>query len=470
MMRTHTSAPSKITSLQPFQPDGRQAQAIGHQSMPWLDATKNPITPETPFSEAADLWLGSIIGTKDIGLGTRRSVRKSTEQGYRGDVRTLKLFFGDMLLGDINLQHVARYEAARVAGAEPFVRFRRPQDARERRLPDGTIIPAKGKTSCPAQPKRTNQEVIVLKHILRIGGAWSELQDQLHKQLPVEEPDIQRALSPEEEKLWLATARSLRRWHIVYYYSNLALATCMSTNEIRSLRLSNIHLDTGIINIPQEGSKNCYRHRTVEIGFSGDRACDAVNWLLARANDLGSKSGGDYLFPFRDRSGPFDPKRPMTVGGLKKLWEEVRIASGLKWFRQYDTRHTAITRLAENGTEIATIMKMAGHISPKMTEYYTHISHGRSLQAMRKVERQMRGVEEQTRRDTEERFSAMVVPAVKRAILPVLPVQLESRAPAQRSPQVHVQLSVPGENYAAISAPNAFFLCGSTTAMDGMFF
>jgi integrase len=438
--------------------------------MPWLDPTKNPITPETPFSEAADLWLGSIAGTIDIGLGTRRRVRENTEQGYRGNVRTLKLFFRDMPLRNIDLFLINRYEAARVAGAEPFVRFRRPQDAKERRLPDGTVVPAKGKTSCPAQPKKTNQEVIVLKHILRIGGAWSEAQDELHKPLPEEEPDIQRALSPEEQKLWLAVARSSERWHIVYYYSELAFATCMSTNEIRSLRLSDIHLDAGIINISWSGSKNCYRHRTVEIGRPGDPSWNAVEWLLARANKLGSKSDGNYLFPFRDGKETFDPTRPMTVGGLKKLWEEVRIVSGLKWFRQYDTRHTAITRLAEDGTEIATIMKMAGHISPKMTEHYTHISHRLTLQAMRRVGRRMRGVEEETRPETEARLPVIAVPAAKPAIFRLQAIQLEPKHPMQLSPQVHVHPSVPVENDVALSAPNAFFLCGSTTAMDGMFF
>jgi len=73
----------------------------------------------------------------------------------------------------------------------------------------------------------------------------------------------------------------------------------------------------------------------------------------------------------------------MTVSGLKKPWEEVREASKLTWFRQYDCRHTAITRLAEGGTPLATIMKRAGHISPKMTDHYTHISDQSQIQSVR---------------------------------------------------------------------------------------
>jgi hypothetical protein len=64
----------------------------------------------------------------------------------------------------------------------------------------------------------------------------------------------------------------------------------------------------------------------------------------------------------------------MTVSGLKRKWEEVRLASNLKWFRLYDTRHTGITRLAEQGIPIQVIMSRAGHISPRMSQHYTHVS------------------------------------------------------------------------------------------------
>jgi hypothetical protein len=84
----------------------------------------------------------------------------------------------------------------------------------------------------------------------------------------------------------------------------------------------------------------------------------------------------------------------MTGSGLKKLWQEVRIASGLKWFRLYDTRHTAITRLAEEGSSITTIMKMAGHVSVAMSEHYTHISERDKDYAMEQVQARVRGVEQ----------------------------------------------------------------------------
>jgi hypothetical protein len=77
----------------------------------------------------------------------------------------------------------------------------------------------------------------------------------------------------------------------------------------------------------------------------------------------------------------------MTESGIKKLWEEVRLASGLREFRPYDTRHTAITRPAEGGVPISTIMKRAGHVSAKMTDHYTHISDASQIQSVRTAQR-----------------------------------------------------------------------------------
>jgi integrase len=377
-----------------------RSQSSISQDASWLQISESRITADTPFSEAANYWLGSLSGTEDIGLGTLRRVRKNTETGYRQNIDTLKLFFGDLHLGDIRLDHISRYEALRLTGDGPFIR---------RRRPNKNVEPA----PCPAGPKKCNQEIGILKRILRFAKVWGEEQDQCYQPLTEEESDAQRALTPEEQAHWLQVARGSSRWHLVYYYSELAFATCMSTNEIRALRLCDIHLEAGHINIPWGGSKNKYRHRTIEIGCEGDVSWHAVEWLLSRAYKLGAKEPNHYLFPFRPSPADFDPSRPMTVSGIKKLWEEMRIATKLPHFRQYDTRHTAITRYAENGTSIAVIMDMAGHISPKMTRHYTHISERVKLQAMRQVQ-----VQAQTRAAERPKSPRVDQPAQVRVISP----------------------------------------------------
>ena len=99
------------------------------------------------------------------------------------------------------------------------------------------------------------------------------------------------------------------------------------------------------------------------------------NCLTAdRARCLGAHDHNHFVFPFCVRRNDFDPIRPMSSSGIKKPFDEVRAAAGVKWLRIHDLRHTAITRMAEEGTPISTIMAMAGHVSAKMTAHYTHIS------------------------------------------------------------------------------------------------
>jgi integrase len=161
---------------------------------------------------------------------------------------------------------------------------------------------------------------------------------------------------------WLEVAKTQERWWLVWWYSVLAFETSMSTNEIRSLRLGDVNLYHGVVSIGSAGAKNRYRVRTIPLVSA------EVKWvteqLVARAKDLGAGSPMHYLFPFRRPPGPWDPTRSMTASGIKRQWEEVREAAGLKWFRPYDTRHTAITRWAESGMNIADIMALAGHMSP----------------------------------------------------------------------------------------------------------
>lgn len=338
------------------------------------------LTPEMQFNEAAEIWLAALRTGDGEGPRVHGRIRSKTDQSYRQYVRSLRLVFGQMRLRDIRLDHFRRYEDARLNGDGPFIRKRRPNKNVEA-------------APCPAGPKKVNQEISILKRILRVAGLWREEYWLLHSPLSEDQAEIPRALSRDEQRRWLKIAASAEKWHLVYWYSELAFSTCMSTNEIRSLRICDINLETGIVTIPWAGSKNRYRHRTIPIGTAeeGNVPFQAILWLLERANRLGAREPGHYLFPFRRPPMPFDPTKPMSVSGLKRLWDDVRLASGLKWFRQYDARHTAITRYAEEGIPIATIMKMAGHISPRMTEHYTHISEGLALQASRRVRQSMFG-------------------------------------------------------------------------------
>jgi integrase len=338
---------------------------------PWQVRTQElDITAGMSFEQAAEIWMQTRILDAREGRRLARYVRENTEKAYRRQIKSLRLFFEGMRLLDIRLDHIRRYQIARVNGDAPFIRRRRPHEE---------------PGPCRAKPAQVNTELNALIRILKRARLWTVETEELYEPLLEEESETPRALTPQEQNRWLAAAQSHQRWQIVYWYSLLAFATCMSTNELRALRLGDISMQSRTLVVPWEGSKNRHRHRTIPIGTP--EAWWALERLTDRAHRLASCDPHHYLFPFRDHRFVWHPDKPAAGQFLKRPWEEVRDASGLTWFRPYDTRHTAITRLAEAGTPLAVIMSMAGHISPKMTAHYTHISQQLQLQAVQRAQR-----------------------------------------------------------------------------------
>jgi site-specific recombinase XerD len=326
--------------------------------------------PGMSFEQAADAFYS--YRSVDDQRGYHASyVRPTTLAGYRNQLGSLSLFFGGMRLNDIHWWHMKSYQEARVAGAEPFIRRRRPHEEPR---------------SLPVKPQQANQETSLLKRLKILAGCWTPEDEKLFCPLQEEESEVPRSLSPDEQGLWLEVARARKEWSLVYLYSLVAFDTCCSTNELRLLRLGNINLAQWMISVPWPAAKNKHRHR--DIAIEDPDTMWAINELLARAAALcGSdpiRNPTHALFPFRSHKGPYNPTRAASSSFLKKDWEEVRKASGLTWFRPYDTRHTGATRLAENNWPIDVIMARMGHASEQMRRHYTHISQQAQRRWLRK--------------------------------------------------------------------------------------
>ncbi len=54
-------------------------------------------------------------------------------------------------------------------------------------------------------------------------------------------------------------------------------------------------------------------------------------------------------------------------------------------FRFHDLRHTAITELAEAGAPDATLMAIAGHVTHRMLEHYSHVRMKAKREAVEKL-------------------------------------------------------------------------------------
>jgi integrase len=74
--------------------------------------------------------------------------------------------------------------------------------------------------------------------------------------------------------------------------------------------------------------------------------------------------------------------------------------AGLLGFRFHDLRHCAITQLAENGTSDSTIMAIAGHVSRRMLERYSHVRMEAKRNAMEALAASTRTAGYDTNHDT----------------------------------------------------------------------
>jgi integrase len=209
----------------------------------------------------------------------------------------------------------------------------------------------------------------MLIRILKVAGLWISEDDENYEPLQHVESDIPRSLTPEEQERFLHIAKRLNE--LVYCYSVLGIHATLSTIEERNLQIGDINLDNGILLVRSRSAKNKYRVRTIPLT---DEACWAARRLIEMAGERGSVSPQHFLFPFRMARDQFNPDKPMTVSGLKRPWNEIRMKAGVPWFPPYGLRHTGCTRFAEDGMPIHVLLSMAGHMSRKMQQHYIHIS------------------------------------------------------------------------------------------------
>ena len=296
------------------------------------------------FREAAQIWLESheLAGN----FNRARFLSPRTLRDYQQYIQAPSKFFGGMRLDQIDKVLLRGYQIQRNA---------------------------------QAGANKINQELGVVRRILRDAGLWTPELAQHYKPLQVEPSDVQRAMSPEEQSRFLQVASSRKKWEVVYWYAVAALQTTCSNCEMRGLHLSDVNVYQEVLEVREAHAKNVYRIRTIELSRD---ALWALDRLCQRARSLGATSPEHYLFPRRISRKEWDARRSMSESGIKRGFDEVRNAAGVPWLRHHDLRHCAITRLAEAGVPIEVIMAMAGHIGPRMTRHYTHVSQAAKRKAV----------------------------------------------------------------------------------------
>ncbi len=307
------------------------------------------------FGEAAERFIAS----------RRVEIAESSHEKETWLLNTLKKYFGAVRLNRIGAEQVFAY--------------------REWRAEQGV------------GPTIINMEVGVLRRILKRAKRWHTMADEIK---PLKEPrTIGRALSPDEKALLLQAATGKPEWETAYYAAIIALNTTMRGCEIRGLRWGDIDLLADTLTIRK--SKTAAGERVIPLTPD---ALDVFVQLRARAELFGPVEPSHFVFasykPGASAKTGYDPTRP--IGSWRTAWRKVtraircpecgrqqdpaetcrndeckanlrKVKSALHGLRFHDLRHHAITELAESGASEQTIKAIAGHVSQRMLDRYSHI-------------------------------------------------------------------------------------------------
>jgi integrase/recombinase XerD len=152
----------------------------------------------------------------------------------------------------------------------------------------------------------------------------------------------------------------------------LAYASGLRLAELRSIRLEQLHLDAGFVNVIGKGNKE----RVVPLGRKAvaalTRYLDAGRPLLVRRKSPATV--------FLTRRGT--PFAPVTL--WLRIKQRARRAGLVRNVTPHMLRHSFATHLLEHGADLRVIQELLGHASIATTEVYTHVARGRLQEVHRK--------------------------------------------------------------------------------------
>jgi integrase len=320
----------------------------------WNQITKRTLPPS--FERAADDWYESA----------KPHLSERTKAIYGDAVRLhLKPALGSLLLCDVDASRIASYQARRKAEK--------------------------------ASARTVNKELQVLRMILKKYKLWANLQDEVDFE---SEPEgIGKALSREDEARLLEVCAPNP---LLLTVVTIALNTALRKSEIRLLRWCRIDLFKRTLTV---GKSKTVGGSGRPIPLNALAYAALVKW----AGRFPESKPEDYVFPacedaridtLHPGERNIDPSRP--IRSWRTAWRTATrtvecpkckrlqrpadtchnpeckadmrgLKSPLAGLRFHDLRHTCITKLAEGQASEQTIMAIAGHVSRKMLEHYSHI-------------------------------------------------------------------------------------------------
>ncbi len=193
---------------------------------------------------------------------------------------------------------------------------------------------------------------------LSLPRRWKRLPKALSK------AEIERLMTPENPQ----TPQNLCDQAVL----ELAYASGLRLAELRGLRLEQLQLEGGFINVIGKGNKE----RVVPVGR---KAVAAVEHYL--------QLGRPKLITPRSPANVFLTRRGTPFASVT-LWlrikQRVRRSGIERTITPHMLRHSFATHLLENGADLRVIQELLGHASISSTELYTHVAGNRLREVHKK--------------------------------------------------------------------------------------
>jgi integrase len=241
-------------------------------------------------------------------------------------------------------------------------------------------------------PASINHDCNTLLQILGRAGLRKQVEEH-YRPLSVPDWSPPKVLSEQEEDAFFKLAASCTEWSMAYWVASLTNNTSASGKELRMLQLQNIHLDDDPPNfeVPRD-MKNQHRPRRIPLNDTGRVQMER---LVMRARELGSIRPHHYLFPFRDRiSKRYDPDKPASQYWIYHQWGKM-VHAALEQkiisfpITPHNLRHQIITKMLEDGQPEEVVRAIAGHVSRKIMEHYSHTRLERKDQVLRAIDKRL---------------------------------------------------------------------------------
>jgi integrase len=248
-----------------------------------------------------------------------------------------------------------------------------------------------------------NRELDVIRGVLKRAKRWHHFSEEI-RPFPVRE-NIGRALTYEEKVRLLKRAATRPEWQNATWAAQLALNTTMRGHEIKGLRWRDVDMIGRSLTVRR--SKTEAGERVIPLNAD---AWEVILALYKRSQELKGFEPSHFVFPAikpdhtakqhppTDQREKIDPARPLK--SWRTAWRRLTraiqcphcgllqdpapacsvcegdtsdVKSPFRGFRFHDLRHQAITELAESKASDQTIMGIAGHVSKKMLQHYSHV-------------------------------------------------------------------------------------------------